>query len=261
MGSASERRAQARVAARTLYESSDLTNDEIGERVGVSKTAIRDWAKKDGWVKGRLFNKADQSSRERVAATHKETPTWPKTSPQTSEKLSRGSLAVRPNAPEQGEQTVLDSAIIEIGAQVLTQVRLQQRDDVARARRLATQLLVECEHLTGQNDLFEMVGEMLFNPDRYGRDKLNELYQAVIQLPGRVKVLRELSDALGTLITLERGVHGLPPVDPPPPPRPKPPTGTLDSPQDTYRWLAGIKGATLDQHDVEDAVERTAQQP
>lgn len=252
-GTASERRAQARVAARVLYESGDLTNDEIGERVGVSKTAIRDWAKKDGWIKGKLFDKADKASRERVARTRPHTPIGRQTSPATSQKVPKGSLVVRPNTPEQGEQTVLESAIVEIGAQVLTEVRLRQREDVTRARNLASSLLAECESLTGANDLFEMVGEMLFNPDRYGRDRLNELYQAVIQLPGRVKVLRELSDALATLITLERGVHGLPPVDPPPPGRPKPPTGVLDTPQDTYRWLLGQAGARLN---AEDAVER-----
>lgn len=254
------RNTAARSAARLLYESGDLSNTkEIAARVGVTERAIQKWLKQDGWiVAGSLESKALEASSEQIAnANLKRGERWDE---QTTSNV-RGREQTR--APERHERslTVVEQTIVEIGAQVLTQVRLQQRDDVARARRLATQLLVECEHLTGQNDLFEMVGEMLFNPDRYGRDKLNELYQAVIQLPGRVKVLRELSDALGTLITLERGVHGLPPVDPPPPPRPKPPTGTLDSPQDTYRWLAGIKGATLDQHAVEDAVERTAQQP
>lgn len=152
------------------------------------------------------------------------------------------------------DSALLDTAIVEIGAQVLTEVRLRQREDVLRARNLASSLLAECESLTGANDLFEMVGEMLFNPDKYGRDKLNELYQAVIQLPGRVKSLQVLSDTLATLITLERGVMGLPAIDPPPPGRAKPPPGVLDTPQDTYRWLIGQAGAVRD--NAEDATER-----
>ncbi len=50
----------------------------------------------------------------------------------------------------------------------------------------------------------EQLGNIMFDPDDKGRDRLNETYQKVISLPSRVKSLKDLSDSLKTLIGLER---------------------------------------------------------
>ena len=47
------------------------------------------------------------------------------------------------------------------------------------------------------------------SPDESGHDKLNDLYRKVLLFPGRVNNMKKLSNALKTLIDLERRVYKL----------------------------------------------------
>ncbi|WP_318342507.1 hypothetical protein [Acinetobacter sp. 16] len=104
-----------------------------------------------------------------------------------------------------------DQEIIEDAATQLTYVRLNQRKDIQRSRRIAMSLFDELEMMVGQENvkLLEMLGELMWSPDDKGNDKVNDLYMKIISMPGRVKSMKDLSDTLKTLIALERQAFGL----------------------------------------------------
>ncbi|AWL29356.1 hypothetical protein DJ533_12635 [Acinetobacter defluvii] len=104
-----------------------------------------------------------------------------------------------------------DQEIIEDAATQLTYVRLNQRKDIQRSRKIAMSLFDELEMMVGQENvkLLEMLGELMWSPDDKGNDKVNDLYMKIISMPGRVKSMKDLSDTLKTLIALERQAFGL----------------------------------------------------
>lgn len=102
-----------------------------------------------------------------------------------------------------------DRDIVDDGAATLTAVRLGHRKDINRYRNLAGRMLEELEGVTDNRDLFEELGEIMRSPDDNGQDKRNDLYQRVIDLPSRSKTMKEMSDTLKTLITLERDAYDI----------------------------------------------------
>lgn len=104
-----------------------------------------------------------------------------------------------------------DQEIIEDAATQLTYVRLNQRKDIQRSRKIAMSLFDELEMMVGLENvkLLEMLGELMWSPDDKGNDKVNDLYMKIISMPGRVKSMKDLSDTLKTLIALERQAFGL----------------------------------------------------
>lgn len=104
-----------------------------------------------------------------------------------------------------------DQEIIEDAATQLTYVRLNQRKDIQRSRKIAMSLFDELEMMVGQENvkLLEMLGELMWSPDDKCNDKVNDLYMKIISMPGRVKSMKDLSDTLKTLIALERQAFGL----------------------------------------------------
>ncbi|HDU8566401.1 TPA: hypothetical protein RG686_003773, partial [Morganella morganii] len=77
------------------------------------------------------------------------------------------------------------------------------------ARELANVLFDELSAECADVAALEKLGELMIEPDDNGRDKLNELYHAVISLPERVKSAKALSETLKNLIGLERQAYGL----------------------------------------------------
>lgn len=53
------------------------------------------------------------------------------------------------------------------------------------------------------------MGELMRREDDRGQDKLNDLYQKIISLPGRAKTMKDLGESLRVLVTLERQAFGL----------------------------------------------------
>ena len=104
-----------------------------------------------------------------------------------------------------------DKDIIEDAATQLTNIRLGQRKDIQRSRKIAMSLFDELEHQVGIENAenLEKLGELLRSDDDKGRDALNDLYMKIISMPGRVKSMKDLSDTLKTLIALERQAFGL----------------------------------------------------
>ena len=109
------------------------------------------------------------------------------------------------------EPIVPEQQIIEDNATQIAAVRLGHRKDIARARCAAGNLLSELEAQTGPNvaSLLADLGDLMRNPDEKAQDKLNDLYQKATSLPGRVKTMKELSDAMRVLIGLERDAFSI----------------------------------------------------
>ena len=99
---------------------------------------------------------------------------------------------------------LIESEIVEANAGVQASIRIAHRKDIGRSRTLAMRLLEELELQTKQVPELGQLGELMRSPDDRGVDKLNEVYQKVISLPGRTKTMKDLGDTLKTLIGLER---------------------------------------------------------
>jgi len=165
------------------YRAGVLTLREMGTKHGIAESAIRKRAKRDSWVRD-LSAKIKQRAEDlvRKEEVRKEVRT---------------------------EQKISERVEVEASAQVIVNVRMAHRGDISRSRRLTNKLLDELEGLTDNRDLFDQLGELLRSEDDNGQDKRNDLYMKVIDLPSRTKTMKELSETLKTLITLERQAYSL----------------------------------------------------
>ena len=165
------------------YRAGLLSVREIAAAQGVSHTAIQKRAKAQGWerdLKARIKAKADSLVAKREVASQVAT-----------------------------EKAATEQQVVDANAQVIADIRISHRTDIARSRALTMSLLQELEQQTGNLELFEGLGELMRNPDEKGADRLNDLYHKVISLGSRTGTMKQLSDSLKTLIGLEREAYGL----------------------------------------------------
>lgn len=164
-----------------LFRAGLLSVREIASACGVSHTAINKRAKAEGWerdLKAKIKAKADSLVSKR----------------EVSSKVST-------------EQLATERGIVEANAEVIASIRLAHRSDIGRSRRLANKLLEELEAMTDDNGtLRELIDQLA---DAEGPSSLLEIAQKVAGLPGRSKVMKELSETLKTLILLERQAYNL----------------------------------------------------
>ena len=78
-----------------------------------------------------------------------------------------------------------------------------------RARILAVNLLSELEGQCADPALLGQLGELMRKPDEKGVDKLNDLYQKIISLPGRVDTAKKAIESMRHAITMEREAYGI----------------------------------------------------
>jgi hypothetical protein len=174
-------------AVEIQYRAGIRSLKDIGAEFGVSDAGILKRAKRDGWardLKAKIQAKADA----KVSAS-----------------LVSGEVSA--------QTRVAESQVIEAEATTQATIRISQRKDIARSRRLAMALLEELEIVTGNRELFDELGEILRSPDERGNDKRNDLYNKVISSAGRVDSMKKLAETLKTLVALEREAYGLT-VDP-----------------------------------------------
>ena len=109
------------------------------------------------------------------------------------------------------ENRISEKQTIDDNAQLTAGIRLSHRKDISRARSISMKLFDELELMVGAENvnLLQQLGELLYSPDEKGMDKLNDLYMKIINLPNRVKAIKELSDTMKTLVALERQAYGL----------------------------------------------------
>lgn len=170
-------------AIERAYRAGVLSVREIASAHEVSHTAINKRAKREGWdrdLKAKIKAKADALVSMREVSTE-----------------------------VSSKQAETEREIIELNAEVIANIRMAHRGDISRSRRLTNKLLDELEGLTDNRDLFEELGELMRNPDDNGQDKRNDLYNKIIDLPGRTKTMKELAETLKTLVALERQAYDL----------------------------------------------------
>ena len=169
------------------YRAGVLSVREIAATCGVSHTAIQKRSKAQGWnrdLNAKIKAKADALVAKAEVANKVAT-----------------------------EKSATDQQVIEANAQAIVSIRLAHRSDISRSRTMVVSLLTELEGQTEDRGLFEAFGEMMRSENRWGADKLNDLYHKIISLPGRVDSIKKLSDALKTLIGLEREAYGIESTD------------------------------------------------
>lgn len=116
-----------------------------------------------------------------------------------TEAMVTGKVTPKPSKP--------DAEIIESGAIQVAEVKLAHRKDIHRARKITNSLLDELEQQTDPATLamLQELGQIMAKPDpKTGRDRLNEIYQAVISLPERSKTMKVLAESLQKLVDMER---------------------------------------------------------
>lgn len=166
------------------YRAGLLSVREIAAANGVSHVAIGKRAKRDGWERdldAKIKAKAD------ALVTKAEV---------TKEVTS--------------EQAVTERRIVEANAQVIAEVRVSHRRDIARARSLAMKLLDELEIQTDNIDLLEQLETALAGED--GSDGLIRVFQRVTSTSGRIDSAKKLAEAMKVLVGMEREAYGI--VDP-----------------------------------------------
>ncbi|HBT3052893.1 TPA: hypothetical protein MBE97_000851 [Klebsiella aerogenes] len=170
-------------AIETAYRAGVMSLREIASQHGISEGAIRKRAKRDDWsrdLNAKIQQKADDLVRK-----------------QEVRKQVRN------------ESTLTERVLIEATAEVIATVRMEHRGDIRRARELTNTLFDELGAQCADVSALEQLGDIMFDPDDKGRDRLNEIYQKVISLPSRIKSMKDLSDSLKTLISLEREAYSI----------------------------------------------------
>lgn len=166
------------------YRAGIKTLRQIASEHGITDGAIRKRAKRDGWERdlaGKIHAKAE-SIVQRNAVREESRP-----------------------AP------AAEREVIEANALAVADVRLAHRKDIHRTRRICMGLLDELECQTGAENvaMLQRLGELLRDPDDFGRDRLNDLYQKIIELPDRARTMKALADSLRVLVDLERQAFGM----------------------------------------------------
>ncbi|EEW2193447.1 TPA: hypothetical protein J5U03_004261 [Escherichia coli] len=170
-------------AIETAYRAGVMSLREIASQHGISEGAIRKRAKRDDWsrdLNAKVKERADDLVRK--AEVRKQV---------------------------RSEVTFNERVLIEATAEVIANVRMEHRGDIKRARQITNALFDELGAECADVSALEKLGELMFDPDDKGQDKLNDLYHKIISLPSRVKSMKDLSDSLKTLIGLEREAYSI----------------------------------------------------
>lgn len=170
------------------YRAGIKTLRQIADEHGLTHGAINKRAKRDAW---------ERDLTQKIAA---------KAEALVSKALVSKEVSSEAKAAERD--------VVEANAQAVADIRLGHRRDIQRARQLTISLLAELELQVGPESvaLLADLGEMMRNPDEKGQDRLNEAYQKIITLPGRVKTMKDLGDTLKGLVAMEREAFNIPSV-------------------------------------------------
>ncbi len=170
-------------AIESAYRAGVMSLREIASQNGISEGAIRKRAKRDEWsrdLNAKVKERADDLVRK--AEVRKQV---------------------------RSETTLSERVLIEATAEVIATVRMEHRGDIRRARTLANALFDELEAECADVESLRTLGQLMLCPDESGRDRLNELYHAIISMPERVKSMKALSETLKNLIGLERQAYSM----------------------------------------------------
>lgn len=165
------------------YSAGLLSLREIGDKHGVTEGAIRKRAKKEEWIRDlttKIAKKSDDLVRKEMVRSE-----------------------VR------SEKIISEKEIIEVNAQAIVNIKLAHRSDIRKSKRIVNALFDELELTTDNRELFEQLGELLRQESESGHDKLNDIYKKCISMPQRIDGVKKLTDALKTMIGLEREAYDI----------------------------------------------------
>jgi hypothetical protein len=170
------------------YRAGILSLRQTATEGGVTESAIRKRAKRDGWsrnLKAKIQNRAEELVRKSEVR-----------------KVSAQARAL----PEK--------EIIEVNAQAVATVLIVQKGSIKRMHSLAEKLMDELEATTDNKELFIQLGELLdtSGPDENGKDRkdlMNEIYRKVISMGGRIDSAKKLAEILEKVVKLEREAFGI----------------------------------------------------
>jgi hypothetical protein len=117
---------------------------------------------------------------------------------------------------------------VEMQARLLVQHRLE----LGRGRKLTMRLLQELEDVCTNLPELQKLGDKMRCPDDFGQDKENDLYRAILEMPGRTKSLKQIADSMKTMVLLERQAYGI--------------VGALEDPEDPEKRAREAKDAGED---------------
>jgi len=164
------------------YSAGLLSLREIAAKYDTKESSIRYKANQNDWSRD-LSKKIEQK---------------------TNEKLRKIELRTELRSKKASEKE-----IIEVNAQAIVSIKLAHRGDIRKSKRIVNSLFDELEITTDNRELFEQLGEMLRNESDSGQDKLNDIYKKVISMPQRIDGVKKLTDALKTMIGLEREAYDI----------------------------------------------------
>lgn len=173
------------------YRAAIKTLRQIAEEHGITHGAINKRAKRDGW---------ERDLTEKIKA-------------KADALVSKAAVSTQVSK----ESKLAERQVVDANAHAVADVRLGHRRDIRRARSLTNALLDELERETDPETLkhLQSLGALLTNADeKGGRDRLNELYQAILSLPERSKTMKVLAESLQKLVDMERTAFGMDKVDP-----------------------------------------------
>lgn len=166
------------------YRAGILSLREMAGMHGISHVAIKKRADRERWSR-------DLSARIQAKA---------------DEIVNRDAANSTVNA---GRDAAGDAANVDANAQVVAAVRLRHRKDITRLTRLCASLLGELETQCADPAALAQFGAILRDPKEHGGDRVNDLYQRIVSMPGRVDAARKLADTMRVAVALEREAYGL----------------------------------------------------
>jgi hypothetical protein len=107
------------------------------------------------------------------------------------------------------EKAATEQQIVEANADLQKNLILSHRADIRAARSVAVGLLDELRELGEHRIDFMQLGEQMADPEKPGRDRKAEQFQAVVSFAGRVDCTKKLTESFKTLIGLEREAFGI----------------------------------------------------
>jgi hypothetical protein len=196
------------------YRAGTMTLREIGEANGVSHTAIRKRAEKEGWSR-------DLNAKIKAKA---------------EELVSKAEVSKSVSKEEAETKKVTENERVMADAVRIANIKLKHRSGVQRLESLFDGAVDQVEVLVRNADALRELGELMDKgPDEKGRtDKLNEAYQKVIAIPGMVESLKKLIESGEKLFKLGRLVNGIDDG----PEAPEPPNEGLAVTNETARRIA-----------------------
>lgn len=166
---------------------------QIGAENNITEGAIRKRAKRDGWTRdlaARIQAKAEDLVRK--------------------EEVRKASTQTSLDVPTERQ-------VVEANANAVAHVDLTNRKDVLRGMDVSRQHIDELAALNDPTfrERLEWLGQVMDESgkdEETGRDvkdKVNELYRYIIDMPGRVKMAKEVAAAVGVYVPMMRKIYKL----------------------------------------------------